>query len=368
MQLDELLEIFDERLLPNDLKISTMTVNCSLPFEFDILNIGESLPLVENIVSIQYSKKELLLNEEFAKLYGDKLFLKELEKELNKNKSFEILILKLNYLLENKLINLDTIENFSEFLNLIQTTEINYSQEKLKRAYKEFIKNNINNLEIDNPYLITFMGKSYSKVNKSFDEFYRKNKLKKEENKKKNFFNQVTIIFKLYLDKPKNNNAMNIKIFSNGNIQITGCPSIRQLIGFLTNLLNIFEQNNKEHQYCNEIITFDKIYDMQVRLANVCGKVNFMINRSKLANILEDFNLEYDFVPENKASIDIKYITKDNKDVIIKVFESGKYNINGSNTIEQINECYNFLTKLFYEKFNQIIKIKNDTIYQLLSK
>lgn len=194
-------------------------------------------------------------------------------------------------------------------------------------------------------------------------------KKRKNSTKKKVFYNQLTIV--VYIAE---NNYMNIKLFSNGKIQITGCKSLADVsIGLnkliknilLYNIDNIFTEN-KELTY-NEPV---------VEMINSNFNVNFSIDLSKLYYILDKklrnndkyiiavsyeslmypgINLKFANLDEKTGFTKNKYNQiRYNKKISLFIFSSGNIIITGANNHNQINLSYNYINNILKENYSTI--------------
>jgi TATA-box binding protein (TBP) (component of TFIID and TFIIIB) len=208
----------------------------------------------------------------------------------------------------------------------------------------------------------------------------KKKKLKKKlkvgkQPKKDSFYNQVTIVVKI--SDIKN---INIKLFKNGSIQMTGCDSLdnaKKSINIVFNLLNTtrhllnFEKKEiKEITFIktinNEKLNINDICKGKVVLINSVFNIGFQINRDKLYEIISnktnesvleikknsttdniDKNnaLKYiddcTFDPIRHACVNIK-LKHPSKIITIFVFESGSIIILAK-TCRQIKYAYNYI-------------------------
>jgi TATA-box binding protein (TBP) (component of TFIID and TFIIIB) len=204
----------------------------------------------------------------------------------------------------------------------------------------------------------------------------------KKKEKKKVFFNQITILIKLdYLYN-------NIKLFNNGSISMTGVKS--EIIGKKSVELlfdKLIDINSR-----NEIFNTEepKIEFYKIVLINSDYDIGYEIKRSELHQILvNDYNIYSSYEPCIYPGVNSKYFWnrkykneisyplngkcycdkictgKGNgngdgecKKVTISAFQSGSVIITGANSIEQIKDCYDFINKIFKDNY-QILKKEN---------
>ena len=191
---------------------------------------------------------------------------------------------------------------------------------------------------------------------------------KRKKTKKKIFYNQAT------LHVVHDNKIMNVKLFNNGKIQITGLKKEDQGIILIQNLI----------QYFQNISIFDKevsIVDHKLVLINSDFDIGFEINREILHQEIIDSGIYSSYEPCNYPGVNIKYFINQNqfdgiccceslcngkgraegdgkcKKVSIAVFKSGKIIITGGQNIDQLETSYRFI-KNFIEERKQLFVLK----------
>lgn len=222
-----------------------------------------------------------------------------------------------------------------------------------------------------------------------------KSNKKKKRVKKKNFFNQVSLIFwsatLLGLDPNKlsekeREKTVNVKLFINGSIQMTGC---KHLDNIKKSLIILFEKlkttkailnNNMEYiekPFVDDIskLNINNVKDFNIEMINT-NFANFngvyQINRNKLFQLLLDNNIEVSFDPIINPFVYVKYRLKNfpAKTITIFVFESGSITIAGSNSYDEILEAYEFIGKIIYENYYNLLTrvITPQIIVELVKK
>lgn len=204
-----------------------------------------------------------------------------------------------------------------------------------------------------------------------------KTKKKKKRKEKKNFFNQVSLIFRsatlMGLDpnklKEKERDKMvNVKLFINGSIQMTGC---KYLDNIKKSLEILFEKLKTTKAILNDKMEFiekpfvDNVNKLDINKVNLFNiemiNTNFnglyQINRNKLFQLLLDNQIEVAFDLIIHPSVNIKYRLKflPSKAISIFVFESGSITIAGSNSYDEVLEAYEFIGKFIYENYNKLL-------------
>lgn len=226
--------------------------------------------------------------------------------------------------------------------------------------------------------------------------FYPKKirKSKKNKKKKNRFDNQITIIYKI-----TNTYMPNIKIFKNGNIQLTGIKIIEDtekisnhIINYIKHIYNNIDKNisnNDNEDFINSLY----YKDFKIRMINTDFKSyldenhteKFYIKRRELHNILisDKYENKSSFQPGIYQGVKLEYYYNKNNDgkcicenhlynkknintnckkVTIAIFESGSILITGGVNFEQVEKAYNYITKIIKDNCNTIYKKKIDLI------
>lgn len=219
-------------------------------------------------------------------------------------------------------------------------------------------------------------------------EIYRtlspiKPKKKKIKNShKRNFYNQVTLIINCV-----NIAKINIKLFKNGSIQITGCKNISSVLWILEKLFQQLQESVEvsEKDYDNSEIgelphdsnsqtqnllyaiphIFLNIYDisdLKIAMINSNFNIGFNIDREKLFHLLTTMHYECEYDPSRHAGVKIRYknISQTAEHLhqsSIFVFDRGSIIITGAQNYMQIMECYKFINIYLIENYSKIIRI-----------
>lgn len=216
----------------------------------------------------------------------------------------------------------------------------------------------------------------------------RRRKSKINNAKKSRFDNQITVIYRYSLDY-----MPNIKIFKNGNIQLTGIKTVVDPIAIgnkiIENIVNIYTNID------NRVILTDytdanplqrlKYGNFKIRMINTDFKIfsdsscseRFNIKRKELHNILisHKYNNKSSFQPGIYQGVKLEYFWNTNnntkngicsctqncfgkntgsgngncKKVTIAIFESGSILITGGITFEQVDDAYNYICNIIKE-------------------
>ena len=196
------------------------------------------------------------------------------------------------------------------------------------------------------------------------------NKKKKKKDKKNYFYNQITI--HVMLDK-----FVNVKMFNNGRIQMTGLKSRENGINIINIIIKEIQKLSEEKK--SEIVDNDiiEILNTDIVLINSDFDIKSKINNEILQRIIIEngyyssyepliypgVNIKYYFNPERQnngiCNCDRQCDGKGKnglcKKVTIAVFNSGKIIITGWQKIEHLNTAYDFITNLINEKKEEIM-------------
>ena len=179
----------------------------------------------------------------------------------------------------------------------------------------------------------------------------------------------------------KKDRPVNLKIFSNGSMQMTGCKHIDNAIEAiertfveLKKIKAIIDPKKMclvEKPFCSkpEDLNMTKVIAMEV--AMIVSKFTYPINinRAKLYELFLKDNLEAKYDPELHASVDLKFASGDKK-ISIFIFEKGSIVITGAKTCKHILEAYNFVNEylLTHHKIISKKNIKQDDIEKFINQ
>ena len=218
-------------------------------------------------------------------------------------------------------------------------------------------------------------------------------KSKKDKKKKNRFDNQITILYQFNI-----NYRPNIKIFKNGNIQLTGINKLNGDVEIIANYIiniikNIYNNDNKnnnnyENETKEEFFNKLKYNNFKIRMINSDFKTfidpefknKFYIRRKEIHNILisdkyknkssfqpgiyQGVKLEYYYNPYNSTgnckcevhNFNKKDNTSSCKKVTIAIFESGSVLITGGINFDQIEKAYLYITQIIKDNIKIIEK------------
>lgn len=197
--------------------------------------------------------------------------------------------------------------------------------------------------------------------------------------KTKRFDNQVTLVYRAWEENYKN--EMNIKVFKNGIVQMTGIRYIDQGSDTIDKIMDIIREAAKDHPTIVKNLAKLKNVNYRVQLINSDLQIGFQVKQEWLYQIFTtQYKNECTFEPCIYPGVKILYFCNPDHEVkdgvcrcekycgemkssskkkqeveagtlhcrkiTIAVFQSGKMIITGAQTYEQINEAHDFITKL----------------------
>jgi TATA-box binding protein (TBP) (component of TFIID and TFIIIB) len=277
--------------------------------------------------------------------------------------------------------NLNVALSLKEFFDLLEIEEVDF-REHPPASY---------------PHLISAQfGSDHLKGLNLKNKKKNKKTTKKESLKKRKCFqNQITFIVLIHPTK-----KVNIKLFKNGKIQMTGLK--RQEDGIAGTQCVI----EKLDQYKDQITSFSlspgydpeqRIQNFQIVLINSDFNTNFMIRRERLFEILKKMGLWVSYEPDIYPGVNAKYYwnqsnqsgLKDTKGVCqcgktcdgsgngdgdgkcrkitIATFKSGAIIITGARHVQQTNDAYQFINSLFDKYFKYIHRDSNQSLLESIT-
>ena len=204
------------------------------------------------------------------------------------------------------------------------------------------------------------------------DESLLKDKHKKKkdlDNKKKRpFLNQISL--KILVPGKNKNKPVNVKLFKNGSVQMTGCVTlqdsldaiVRVSIALLANEYD--EEKKKKIRFCDRKNLISKVSKYQIGMINSNFSIGFWIDRNRLLQVLKDDNLDVMFDSNSHASVKIKHLICQIV-VTILVFEKGKIIITGVRNYNQLKNAYDFINKTLLTHYSKIYKLTTDIVLKI---
>ena len=189
----------------------------------------------------------------------------------------------------------------------------------------------------------------------------KKDKNIRKKSKRNYFYNQITA--HIYENK-----IVNVKIFNNGRIQMTGLKTKNQGLKVMAKLLD--KCMNLEEGQMGEIFSDinPQIKDSDIVLINSDFDAGFKIKRENLQRLIISQGYYSSFEPTIYPGVNIKYYFNKEKQstgicnccepcngkgknglckkITVAVFNSGKIIITGGQSYEHLNTAYDFITEI----------------------
>jgi TATA-box binding protein (TBP) (component of TFIID and TFIIIB) len=205
-------------------------------------------------------------------------------------------------------------------------------------------------------------------------------KMRKDKERKR-FDNQVTI-----LCKPSPDKVINMKLFKNGNVQMTGIKDVSQgvlAVDILVNHIKKTVAKYPEEQIVTDLELLTNT-NFKVHLINSDFRTGIKINRNKINTLLqEEYNIYSCFEPTIYPGVKVQYFWQKNKGdtcgacncavpcmgkgdgtmegdckkITIAIFQSGCLIITGARDTLQIDDAYKFICRVIQKHLDHIIKI-----------
>lgn len=196
---------------------------------------------------------------------------------------------------------------------------------------------------------------------------------------KKTFFNQASLVVRLQIDTDTWK-EVNVKLFSNGGVQMTGVPDDRTGRAAIAWLAN-----EVETKYMGVFAKKHNIHKYETQLVNSDYSIGVPIRRERLHKILvETYGLFSTFESTVYQGVNTKFFYNkartggppglclcptpcegtgngeaigDCKRITISPFQTGRIIITGARSLDQINEAYAFMNTIFVKHAAEIIRV-----------
>jgi TATA-box binding protein (TBP) (component of TFIID and TFIIIB) len=208
----------------------------------------------------------------------------------------------------------------------------------------------------------------------------RKNehRLIQKDTTKNYFYNQITVVMRIdsgpcadLNDAPK----INIKLFKNGSVQMSGCKTVKninivlnKLIYKLKEIKAIMEDGKINIKEFIEEPDKINIMNFKIDMINSNYKVNMQIDRDKLYNLLLKKKIKSSYEPCIRACVIIKFTpceqNSEYKEISIFVFQKGNIIITGARSRSHIISSYEYMNNILLTHTDEIIK-KDDNVLDL---
>lgn len=270
-----------------------------------------------------------------------------------------------DYKLSNFLFYNDFIKLYPNYLkfdpNFPEDIKITTSTLIITYPIEFNIKNIADNIILSNNFIVSIKygnSTSYYRTikNNITKKVYTKNKVKTKERKRKNFYNHVS----LEIENKKENIKINIKIFQNKSLQITGLKKISWLFWALYNIFNFmsFKSNDIIFGTPIENLHLDKMEKFYIVMMNCIFNVNFNINLIKLYyTIKDDYDVQFDSGKHCALNINYKYKLLNDIfcDVSVIIYNNGKILMSAKENYEVVVQCYKDISLLLLNNYDKIV-------------
>lgn len=191
-----------------------------------------------------------------------------------------------------------------------------------------------------------------------------------KDTSKNHFYNQITIVMRVthgHSDDLNLEPRINIKLFKNGSVQMSGCKSLKninivlnKLICKLKEVKAKFEDGAIIEKTFIEDMDSITVKDFKIDMINSNYQVAMQIDRDKLYNLLQKKKVKSLYEPCIRAPVIIKFVPiKDNielKEVSVFVFQKGNIIITGARSKSHIISAYDYMNEIILTHKDEIIK------------
>lgn len=254
-----------------------------------------------------------------------------------------------------------------EFTELPPNVSISTMTVTCKLGVNIYLENFANLVELKDREIMSLKYGNKAEYVKSINLAKKSKKTKAKT--KKNFYNQITMeVISGYSEK-----SINVKLFKNGAVQMTGCKSINDMFS-VVELLIVKLKEEKAILVNGEIIEKNFVDDVNkmhisninIAMINSNFRVDYSINREILYNILSENGVTCSYEPCTHACVNIKYRCPiDDKVISIFVFQSGSIIITGANHVNHIVSAHDYIIDVLNKNHEQVVKKKIETILKM---
>jgi len=195
-----------------------------------------------------------------------------------------------------------------------------------------------------------------------------------------NFYNSITLIVRVTSGPTININLeprINVKLFKNGSLQMSGCKNIDNVNIVLGKILEKLKAiKGKIEDGIIKEITFAEepskvsINNFKIDMIYCNYKISIQIDREKLYDLLKKKKVKCIYEPCIRACVIIKFVpTQDNpdfKEVSIFIFKKGNIIITGARSRNQVIEAYKYINNIFITHSDEIEKKSDETEEEII--
>lgn len=202
----------------------------------------------------------------------------------------------------------------------------------------------------------------------------KKKRSTKKRTKTNSMYNAITIVMRIHegeyedLTKVK---KINMKLFNNGSIQLSGVKNYKYTNRALNKLVFKLKEIKEEVHFIDDYENIN-VTNFNIYMINSEYKLATQINRNNLFNILYSQKVKCSYEKCIRACVTVKYVpennNEDNKEVTICIFEKGSIKITGARNIEQVHDSYKYMNKLILQNIDKIKKNDENDEIELIMK
>jgi len=263
---------------------------------------------------------------------------------------------------------------------VVDSLDIRFDESHIKKYKKPHVKYMGNNIDYNNVEECT---KMFNEIKILENNSLKKHGRQKKKKDNEYFYNSCSIIVKASNEAK----CVNIKLFNNGKITLTGAKN--ESDGYFASCV-LLEELKKEKNIFPDLTTDSEISNLNIvnyniTMINSDYNTNFKIDLIKLLNILNnnEKNLFTKFNPEKYRGLIIGYYWNTEKEyqdgiclckskcngkgigtgdgkckkITISIFKSGSVIITGGRLIKQIEDAYKLINNIFKKYYHNIIKL-----------
>jgi len=198
----------------------------------------------------------------------------------------------------------------------------------------------------------------------------KKNEIKLKDTTKNHFYNQITVVVRVshgYVKDLDSVSKINIKLFKNGSVQMSGCKSINSINIVLNKLIERLKEVKAKIE--NGVIieksfiedsNIIKVSDFKIDMINSNYQVVMQIDRDKLHNLLLKKKIKSSYEPCIRACVILKYCPAidnlENKEISVFIFQKGNVIITGARSKSHIISSYNYINNILLTHKDEINK------------
>ena len=205
-------------------------------------------------------------------------------------------------------------------------------------------------------------------------------KIKKRRTKKKisvksnPFYNQITVVVRVFegeYDDLEKEKKLNVKLFKNGSVQISGLKKLEYGNRALNKLIyrlsqvkaKLTESKIEEIKFVEDSNKLG-VFNFNIYMINSNYRVNMQIDRSKLFHLLLKKKIKASYEKCIRACVIVKYtptkMNTEEKEVSIFIFEKGNIIITGARNINHIFDSYEYINDILLNHIEDVIKTDDD--------